>query len=231
MAQDGERWPEMDPLPPIMCIVGRSGAGKTTFLERLIPALGAFGLGVAVIKHGHDFQVDRPGKDSWRLAQAGARSVVLSSPNQLALLEATDAEWPVERLAALTRGRVDLVLAEGYKGGRHPKIEVARAAVGGPLCSPEELLALVSADAAPDFEGVPRFAPTDAAAVAALLVRTLGLCRTPAGGEGSGHRRLAGADQPAAGRGPEEYTKAIPVPPNGHAPRSRAEARLELGAA
>jgi len=158
-----------------MCIVGRSGAGKTTFLERLVPALGAVGLRSCVIKHGHKFDLDQPGKDSWRLTQAGAAAVVLSSPNQVALLESTDDEWPVERLAALTLGRADVVLAEGYKMGCYPKIEVVREALGPPLCPAEELWAVISAQPVPGFEGVTRFPPTDAAGAAEMVARSLGL--------------------------------------------------------
>ncbi len=100
---------------------------------------------------------------------------MLSSPNQVGLLESTDAEWPVERLAALTLGRADVVLAEGYKASRYPKIEVVREAMGPPLCPREELWAVISAQPISGFDGVAQFPPSDAAGVAEMVARRLGL--------------------------------------------------------
>jgi molybdopterin-guanine dinucleotide biosynthesis adapter protein len=162
-------------LPPVVSVVGRSDAGKTTFLEKLIPELKARGLRVAVVKHDrHGFEMDRPGKDTWRLRQAGADAVMISAPNQMALIRAgLTEEIPLDELAGLLEGAVDLVLTEGYKSGNKPKIEVSRLAVAGGelLCEREELLALV-ADRRIDMD-VPQFDLDDAAGVASILIRHL----------------------------------------------------------
>ena len=159
-------------MPPIVSVVGRSDSGKTTFLEKLIPALKTRGLRVAVVKHdSHGFEMDRPGKDTWRLRQAGADAVMISAPNQMALIRAgLDREASLDELAALVSEQVDLVLTEGYKSGDKPKIEVSRAVISGGelLCTRDELLAVV-ADG-PRSIDVPQFDLEDANGVADLLV-------------------------------------------------------------
>ncbi len=159
-------------MPPIVSVVGRSDAGKTTFLEKLIPALKARGLRVAVVKHdSHGFEMDRPGKDTWRLRQAGADAVMISSPHQMALIRSgLEGEISLDDLAELVDGSVDLVLTEGYKSGNKMKIEVSRRVVadGQLLCGPEELLAVVADGPRP--VDAPQFGLEDAAGVADLLV-------------------------------------------------------------
>ena len=121
-------------------LAGWSGAGKTTLLTRLIPLLCEQGLAVSVIKHAHHhFDVDVPGKDSWRHRQAGAEEVLVSSANRWALMhELRGAREPhlPELLAKLSR--VDLVIVEGYKSEPHRKIEVHRAGNGKPLLFPTD---------------------------------------------------------------------------------------------
>ncbi len=162
-------------MPPIVSVVGRSDAGKTTFLEKLIPELKSRGVRVAVVKHDrHGFEMDRPGKDTWRLREAGADAVMISAPNQMALIRShLKEELGLDEMAGLVGNVVDLVLTEGYKSGTKPKIEVSRRAVaeGELLCTAEELLAVV-ADGPRPVE-VPQFGLDDAAAVAELLVRYL----------------------------------------------------------
>lgn len=159
-------------MPPIVSVVGRSDSGKTTFLEKLIPALKSLGIRVAVVKHdSHGFEMDRPGKDTWRLRQAGADAVMISAPNQMALIRSgMEREASLDELAALVGNQVDLVLTEGYKSGDKPKIEVSRQEISGGelLCSKEELLAVVADGPRP--VDVPRFGLEDAAGVANLLV-------------------------------------------------------------
>ena len=129
--------------PPTLVCMGWSGSGKTTFLEKLIPALTARGLRVSVVKHdGHGFQMDRPGKDSYRFAAAGAAGVAISGPNGWAVLSPEDIT-----LEDLKRKLPpsDLILVEGHKHSGYPKLEVHRAATGKPfICRDDTLLAAIT---------------------------------------------------------------------------------------
>jgi molybdopterin-guanine dinucleotide biosynthesis protein B len=153
---------------PIISVVGKSVVGKTTFLEKLIAELKRRGLRVAVVKHDvHGFELDRPGKDSWRLAQAGSDSVVIASPKRLALMKRLDREMALSEIAAFLTD-VDIILTEGYKLGDAPKIEVSRRERGGELlCTPDELVAIVS-DRSFDVD-VPQFGLDDAGGIVDLL--------------------------------------------------------------
>lgn len=105
-----------------------SGTGKTTLIEKLIPELKTRGLRIAVIKHdAHHFEIDREGKDSWRFAQAGADTVILSSAQQTAIIEKRS--HSLEELLCRIRD-ADLVLVEGYRDADIPRIGVCRAATG-----------------------------------------------------------------------------------------------------
>ena len=120
-------------------IAGYSGMGKTTLLERLVPALRARGLVVSLIKHSHKaIEIDRPGKDSYRLREAGCSEVVLLGEGRWALMHELRGE-PEPSLDYLL-GRLqhcDLVLVEGFKEGAFPKLEVWRAEVGKPTLWPQ----------------------------------------------------------------------------------------------
>ena len=124
----------------VIGLAGWSGAGKTTLLTRAIPHLIARGLRVSVIKHAHHkFDVDVPGKDSWRHREAGAEEVLVSSGRRWALMhELRDAPEPPLRELLQKMSPVDLVVIEGYKTDSHRKIEVHRAANGKPLLFPED---------------------------------------------------------------------------------------------
>lgn len=116
----------------IFGIVGRSGNGKTTLLEKLIPAITQHGFSVSTIKHTHHkFDLDKPGKDSYRHRDAGASEVMLASSHRWALLHELrdEAEPEVEELLE-RMSCVDLVLVEGFKHHDHPKIEVYRPSHG-----------------------------------------------------------------------------------------------------
>ncbi|MGV8991815.1 MAG: molybdopterin-guanine dinucleotide biosynthesis protein B [Thiobacillus sp.] len=141
------------PSMKIFGIAGFSGSGKTTLIERVIPQLTARGLNVAVIKHTHhDFDMDRPGKDSWRAREAGAATVLLSSDHRTALLtEHRDTPPTLTDLLAKLPP-CDLVLVEGYKREALPKLEVHRAETGKPWLFPNDphILAVASDVAAPN---------------------------------------------------------------------------------
>ncbi|MBU6272830.1 MAG: molybdopterin-guanine dinucleotide biosynthesis protein B [Betaproteobacteria bacterium] len=121
-------------------IAGWSGSGKTTLIEALIPRLCAGGWRVSLVKHAHHgFDLDRPGKDSHRLREAGAHQVLLGSPRRWALMqELRDQPEPglEEHLARL--GPCELVLVEGYKRAAIPRLEVHRPALGHPLLYPAD---------------------------------------------------------------------------------------------
>lgn len=124
----------------VIGLAGWSGAGKTTLLTRLIPHFNAQGVRVSVIKHAHHrFDVDVPGKDSWRHREAGAAEVLVASANRWALMhELRGGAEP--RLAELLSklSAVDLVVVEGFKREPHRKIEVHRAANDKPLLFPDD---------------------------------------------------------------------------------------------
>lgn len=156
---------------PMVVLAGTSGTGKTTFLEKLIRELKKRKVKVGTIKHhDHDFDIDKPGKDTWRHARAGADAVVLSSPAKVALIRNVEEEMPLDQVAELV-GAVDIILVEGYKRANKPKIEIHRKAHSPQLlCAPEELIAVVS-DA--DWRiGVPVFDLEDASGVAKMLIDT-----------------------------------------------------------
>jgi molybdopterin-guanine dinucleotide biosynthesis protein B len=142
----------------ILGLTGWSGSGKTTLLTALLPQFAARGLSVSTVKHAHHgFDLDQPGKDSWRHRQAGAREVLISSGRRWALLHELDRpEEPglADLLARLQP--VDLVLVEGFKANPHPKIEVFRENLGRPPIWPgREDIVAVAAEGPVDAAGRP----------------------------------------------------------------------------
>jgi molybdopterin-guanine dinucleotide biosynthesis protein B len=132
---------------PVISVVGHSNSGKTTFLERLIPALQRRGCRVATLKHDvHDFEMDREGKDSYRHKEAGAVVSMVASPRKLGLVADLDEELTVGQIVSRYVRDVDLVITEGYKREGWPKIEVFRTDQGmKPACeSDPHLVAIVS---------------------------------------------------------------------------------------
>ncbi|HWL61721.1 MAG TPA: molybdopterin-guanine dinucleotide biosynthesis protein B [Steroidobacteraceae bacterium] len=126
--------------PRVLGIAGWSGAGKTTLLKALLPLLVARGLRVATLKHAHhEFDVDVPGKDSWVHRQAGASEVIVSSARRwVQMHELGDAPEPPLADLLARFSPCDLVLVEGFKRERHPKLEVHRPALGKPLLFPAD---------------------------------------------------------------------------------------------
>ena len=122
--------------PPVVSIVAKSGTGKTTLLVKLIAELKLRGYRVGVIKHNaHRFEIDHEGKDSWRLTQAGADTMVITSAEKIALVKQNRAgrEPSLEEIVVAYCGDVDILLTEGFKRSTMPKIEVHRQACGDTL--------------------------------------------------------------------------------------------------
>jgi molybdopterin-guanine dinucleotide biosynthesis adapter protein len=120
-------------------IAGRSGMGKTTLLERLVPEIASRGLVVSLIKHSHkNIDIDRPGKDSYRLRESGCKEVLLLGNERWALMHELRGatEPPLEYLLDRMQ-HCDIVLIEGFKDGDFPKLEVWRADLGKPTLWPE----------------------------------------------------------------------------------------------
>jgi molybdopterin-guanine dinucleotide biosynthesis protein MobB len=161
---------------PIVSIVGRSGSGKTTFIEKLIRELKTRGLRLAVIKHHYhpDFEFDVPGKDSYRLAQAGADHTVVAGPQKIVHVRQLGEEPSLGDVVADIDG-VDLIITEGYKLADTPKIEVSRRGAGNAaagdvseLVAPMGRLVAIVSDQRFDLP-LPQFGLDDAQGVADLI--------------------------------------------------------------
>lgn len=158
-------------------LAGYSGAGKTTLIERLLPLFVARGLTVSLIKHTHhDFDLDRPGKDSYRHREAGASQVMLVCDQRWVLMnELRGAPEPTldEQLSRLSP--CDLVLVEGFKYTAIPKLEVHRPAHGKPLIYPDnEWVVAIASDAALEAP-LPVLDLNDAGAIARFILDHVGL--------------------------------------------------------
>lgn len=123
--------------PPVLGFAACSGSGKTTLLSALLPILVLKNMRVAVIKHSHhDFDIDQPGKDSYRLRKAGARQMLIASPYRTVLISehpAVQEPQLEDLLTNLDRAHLDLVLVEGFRHIAFPKIEIHRTITGKPM--------------------------------------------------------------------------------------------------
>lgn len=158
-------------------ITGWKNAGKTGLMERLVTEITARGHSVSTVKHAHhSFDVDQPGRDSHRHRVAGAREVVLASATRVAIMQELRGAPEPDLDTLLARlGPVDLVLIEGYKRGRHPKIEAWRAAAGHTLMAPDdETIRAVAADSAVQAP-CPVIDLDDTAAIADFILQEVGL--------------------------------------------------------
>jgi molybdopterin-guanine dinucleotide biosynthesis protein B len=135
-------------MTPILSVVGYSDSGKTTYLERLIPELVKRNVRIIAVKHDvHGFEVDKPGKDSYRLKQAGAAAAIISSPKKIAVIADTDHDLNLSEIRDHFGRGADLILSEGYKNDIHSKIEVFRKGVHEYLlCTDDDTLFAVAAD-------------------------------------------------------------------------------------
>jgi molybdopterin-guanine dinucleotide biosynthesis protein B len=154
-------------------LAGWSGSGKTTLMTALIPELVSRGITVSTLKHAHHaFDIDQPGKDSWRHRQAGAREVLISSRHRWALMhELRGAPEPAFDELVGRISPVDLLLVEGLKRHPHPKIEVYRPSLGKPLLHPEDpwIVAIASDEMLPELT-LPWLPLSDASAVATFIL-------------------------------------------------------------
>jgi molybdopterin-guanine dinucleotide biosynthesis protein B len=165
--------------PVVISFVSLSGAGKTTFLEKLVPELKVLGINVGILKHhAHPAPFDVPGKDTYRLSEAGADIVVGVGPVQTAVFISGDATSDLDAVIRRHMMEVDLVLTEGYKRGDYRKIEIYRPPIddeserGSPenlLCHVDELLAVVTGVELALPANIPQFKLDDTVGVASLL--------------------------------------------------------------
>ncbi|HYZ39227.1 MAG TPA: molybdopterin-guanine dinucleotide biosynthesis protein B [Stellaceae bacterium] len=164
----------------IFGLAGWSDSGKTTLMTALIPEFVSRGITVSTIKHAHhSFDIDQPGKDSWRHRQAGAQEVLVASAHRWALMrELRGAAEPSLDELLEKMSPVDLVLVEGFKRHPHPKIEVYRRVLGKPLLHPDDhlVVAIAADEPSPQFS-VPFLPLADTSAIANFVLRHEGIVR------------------------------------------------------
>jgi len=132
-------------MPPVISIVGKSKSGKTTFIEKLIGELKSRGYLVATIKHTpQGMTFDERDKDSWRHLQAGSEVTATISPDKMVLIKPMAKELTLDQIARFFGEEYDIILAEGFKQGSAPKIEVHRREVGPPLAAVKKLIAIAT---------------------------------------------------------------------------------------
>lgn len=162
-------------MPPVISFIARPNHGKTTLLEKLLAEFSRRGLRIGVIKHHvHDFEFDKEGKDTWRHKQAGAHTVILSSPSGIGMTRDVDYDTPIPELVARYFHDMDLVCTEGYKWEDYPKVEVFRRAIGGePLTERNESWAAFVSDADISTD-LPCFGLDDICQLADFLIASYG---------------------------------------------------------
>ena len=166
-------------MVPVIAIVGKSGSGKTVIMEKLIAEFKARGYRVGAIKHAHQtVELDAPGKDTWRYSQAGSDATVVSSPSRITIFKSLDREPTLEESALLLGEGYDLILAEGFKKSRVPKIEVcATGSAEEMVCTQAELAAVISGGELP--LKIPHFGREQVKEIADFIEKEL-LARMPA---------------------------------------------------
>ena len=132
-------------MPPVVSIVGKSKSGKTTLMEKLVGELKSRGYRVATIKHPPEgMTFDEPGKDSWRHIQAGSEATAIASPDKIVLIKPIARALILDEIVRFFGEDYDIILAEGFKQGNAPKIEVHRKEVGPPFTTIKKLIAIVT---------------------------------------------------------------------------------------
>jgi molybdopterin-guanine dinucleotide biosynthesis protein B len=154
---------------PVITIIGKSGSGKTTLMEKLIAELTRRGHRVGTIKHHSHagFEIDRPGKDSWRHAKAGSVHVIVAAPDKIASYRLIERELTLDEIVAAIDD-VDIILTEGYRQAGKPTLEIVRAETGTGLISPPEQLFAVTSDISMEVD-VPLFDLRDINAIVDLI--------------------------------------------------------------
>lgn len=166
---------------PVFGVTGWKNSGKTTLVTRLVAEFTRRGLKVSTVKHAHhEFDIDKPNTDSFRHRESGAAEVMIVSGHRWALMHELRGETEPPLEAALARlSPCDLILVEGYKRERHPKIEARRqaAAKNEPLAPTDPSIMAVAADHPTEAHGRPVFALDDVAAIADFIAAELSLRR------------------------------------------------------
>lgn len=164
---------------PVFGVIGWKNSGKTTLMTRLVAEFTRRGYSVSAMKHAHhSFDIDHKGRDSYKFREAGAREVVLASPNRWAIMHELDGDDPPDFDTLLKQvAPCDLVLVEGYKRGTHPKIEARseRSLTREPLSVNDPNILAIASDGATETGGLPHFALEDIAGIADFITGTLGL--------------------------------------------------------
>jgi molybdopterin-guanine dinucleotide biosynthesis protein MobB len=155
--------------PAVLGVVGRPDSGKTTLIERLIPEFTRRGLRVGAVKRVAHFDIDVPGKDSWRHSQAGAAASTVASASKLAFVAQRDEEASLEQIVTDYFAGFDLVICEGYRREAASVVEVFRSGAGyeSPVCEPAETLALATDT---ELDHAHRFGLDEAEALGRFLV-------------------------------------------------------------
>lgn len=158
---------------PVLCFVGTSNSGKTTLITKVISLLTQNGYNVSTVKHTHkEFEMDSEGKDSHKHRTAGAKTVVLASPSQFAVMSETDHELTIEEVVErFISKNTDILIVEGFKKDRYPKIEVYRKGISGDLrCINDPSIIALASDDSPDVS-IPVFDINNAEGITGFIVQ------------------------------------------------------------
>ena len=167
----------MGRTPPIVAIVGKSGSGETTLVEKLVAHLSQQGIKVGTIKHScHPHPMDMPGKDSWRHKKAGARKTVFAGPSSLQLVMDVDRQAEPLDIVSSFMADMELVIVEGFKHARVDKIEILRSGITEtPTLSPEDGLIAIATDLKLEAQKVPVLNLNSAEEITTFLLKHLSI--------------------------------------------------------
>ena len=167
---------------PVVSIVGKSSSGKTTLIEKLIPELKQRNLRIATIKHhAHPgFEIDVPGKDTWRHAQAGSDLVVIAAPDKIASIQKTNRNLTLDEIIDTIPGikDIDIILTEGFLRAGKPAIEVIRKTRGTDLICPTQQLIAIATDISLEYN-IPQYNIDDATSIVDFLINEFNITTKP----------------------------------------------------